>query len=620
MVSRKLLGSVVALALLAAGCSGGGGGNGNSKPEPLILEPHELSSHLPGEVDFDGRATDEEDGTLLPAALSWQVLDADGDVVGGFQGDSSTLSLLVPGDYTAKLTAEDSKGRKRSVEHPFRIANTIGEIREPNNESVLGIADPFDITGRAETVALGAELSQIIFVGIDLANDNEVFRLPVAVPAGLQTYETTVTPSLNAGRFRLHLEVTTNLPAELAEDNIRVLADAAPDVSITSPANGTHVAPGASLQFSAVVSDLGGGIPTVEWESSVAGTLSGETDFTTSSLTRAMHRVTITATDENGLTGRASVDVYVEEPGTPLFLAATGLPDDDVRALTVKSGVMPPDSIWVGTANGLARVANDTGATAATHAMGYNSDGVGPATSALCITSGECLISIAGKGVSVRDAGDTAWSTFQTGLTDISVNGIAESPVDGRLFFATAQGITETDAARANPVAHDQNALGVEISSVAVDSTGVVWAGTVQDGLVRLSLPSSAQTFDEDDGLSDNVVRAVAVDGDDNIWVGTEQGLSRLVPGTGVFTRWDGDELPDERVLSLAVNGDIIWIGTMDGAARYDTTLDLWTYFDETDLGSTRVNAVAVDPDGAVWFGMGPAQSFQGGLTRYDGP
>ena len=607
----------LALSVVVAGCSGGGNGSSNSKPEAIILEPHDTSSHFPGDVDFDGRASDEEDGLLASAALAWQILDVDGDVVGGFQGATGTISLLVAGEYTAVLTAEDSKGKKDRAEHPFKIANTIGAILEPDNEDVLGIADAFDLTGRAETVAPGVFLATMAFVGIELDSEDEVFRLPIAVPASLQVYETTVSPSLAAGRYRLRLEVTTTSLTELAEDNIRVLADAPPVVSITSPVNDTRAMPGASIQFSSIVSDPGGGTPALTWTSSVEGSLSTELAFTNSSLPRAKHLITLTAVDENGLSASASVELYIEDPAAPLFANVTGLPDPEVLSIGVKPGT--PDAVWIGTVDGISRVAADTGIIGASHTTAYNTNGVGPANAAACIASGECLFGIGGNAVSIRDAGDAAWSTFQTGLTSVEVRDVAQAPISNNLFFATSVGITQTDALRANPVAHNQNALDTGIRSVAVGADGTVWAGTEDTGLVRLTLPSSMQTLNEDNGLANDAVNSVAVDDDGDVWIGTNDGLSRYDPILGVFTSWD-NELPDPNVLSVAVDGDLVWLGTASGGARYDRVADLWTSFDATDLASRRVNAVAVDTDGSVWFGCGPAQAAVGGLTRYNGP
>ena len=600
--------------ILVAGCSGGGsGGNGNAAPDPLVIEPHEMSSHLPGEVDFEGRATDAEDGALANASLSWQVLDANGDVVGAFQGAEGTVSLLQAGEYTAVLTAEDADGKEGSVERPFRIAQTVGRLSDPDNESVIEIAAPFDLTGHAETIAPGAEIAQLLFVGTDLDSEEQVFSLPVVVPAGNTEWTETVTPSVAAGRYRLRLEVTTNLPAESAEDNIRVLADVAPVVSITSPATGTRVVPGTSIQFTATASDAGGGTPTIRWTSSVDGALSSQLSFSDDGLRRAKHRISVTATDENGLSDSDTIEIYVEDLAEPLFVDAASLPDADVRAVAVKAGT--PDAVWAGTANGLAQYAADTVAQGASHAAGYNTNGTGAANAAVCISTGECLFAISSNGVSIRDAADTGWSTFSGGaLLDDQVYDIAESPADPYLFFATAAGITRTDLARGNSVDYDQNALGNDaILAVAVAEDGIVWAGTDGSGLVRLDVSTGNQVqYDQTDGLPDDVVTSLAFDASGLLWIGTDAGVTRFDPVQSTFETFDGGIL-DDGVVDIALDGDIVWAATQAGAVRLDPATSDITTFGGADLPSASVRSVAVDGDGNVWLGT------QAGLSRYDG-
>lgn len=612
MTSFRL--ALVVASLTAAGCSGGGGGSSNSRPEPLVIEPHDSSSHLPGEVDFEGRATDDEDGILGAAALSWQILDTDGDVVGAFQGGQGTISMLVAGEYTAVLIAEDSNGKRAKYKQPFRIASTVARLSDPDNESFVGIADPFELDGFAQTVAPGVTLATMTFVGVDVASGDEVFRFPIAIPPGNDTYETTVTPSVAAGRYKLRLEVTTTSPAEAAEDNIRVFADSAPVVTITSPANDSRVAPGVSIQFSGTVTDLGGGPTMVSWTSSLAGEISDDLEFTSAGLARAKHRITLTATDENGLQDSASVEIYIEDSGAPLFVQAASLPNSDVRAVAVNPGA--PDTVWAGTANGLASYAADTVALGAAFTTAYNTNGTGIARSGRCITGGECLFGFDGQGVSIRDAGDTAWSTFDPATGNV-VHGIAESDAGPYLFFATDQGITRTDLARGNPMSFDQGALDETFLAIAADANGVVWAGTDGTGLVRLEMPSSVQVFDGDDGLAGDVVNAVAIAGDGTVWVGTDNGITRYDPIAATFTSWESSL--SDNVRSLAFDGNILWIGTEDGAARFDIGAELWTYFDQGDLPGTRVNSIAIDGDGGVWFGCG-ANGGTGGLVRYDGP
>lgn len=606
--------SLVAVsAILTAGCSGGGG-NKNAAPQPLIVTPHETSSHFPGNVDFDGRATDPEDGVLAAASMRWEIRDTAGNVVGAFSGAQQTLAFAAAGTYTVVLFATDSRGKVGVAEQTFLIGNTVGELSNPDNQSLVGIAVPFNLDGDAETRAVGVFLSTLTFIGTNIDTNAEVFRLPVAVPANTTIFSTRVTPSVPAGRYKLKLEVATTNVAEKAEDNLYVLADAAPVVNITSPASGSRVVPGTSIAFAGTATDAGGDPLTYSWTSSISGPLSTDLTFNNGALGAAKHEITLTATDPNGLTGSATIDLYIEDPSNPLFVNAASLPNPDVLSLALDGGL-----IWAGTAAGIASYDVATVVQDGLHDSGYNTNGNAPTLSAAKIASGERLFGGDGIGVSIRNALDTGWSTFDAGLTDPTVYGIAQSPVTSELWFATDAGLTQTAANRAGPVAFDQQPiLNRPIFAVAVDAAGVIWAGTDGEGLARIALPATLSNFKTNVGLADDVVNAVFIAGTD-VWVGTDDGISRLNTTTSVITTWN-DGLPSNTVRSIAVDAEgIVWAGTDNGAARFDVANERWTSFSGTDLAGRVVNAVVVDAQGAVWFGAGPGGATTGGLTRYTG-
>ncbi|MBS7458255.1 ligand-binding sensor domain-containing diguanylate cyclase [Coralloluteibacterium stylophorae] len=65
---------------------------------------------------------------------------------------------------------------------------------------------------------------------------------------------------------------------------------------------------------------------------------------------------------------------------------------------------------------------------------------------------------------------------------------------------------------------------------------GAVWIGSFSEGLVRLDRASGAtRRFTERDGLSNNVVYRIVVDGDARLWLSTNAGLTVLNPGSGVI-------------------------------------------------------------------------------------
>ena len=80
-------------------------------PESLILTPENLQRFGLGEfVQFEGIATDVEDGPLADSQLTW-TSDRQG-VIG--QGTAFNTDGLLPGLHTITLTAIDSNGMSSS--------------------------------------------------------------------------------------------------------------------------------------------------------------------------------------------------------------------------------------------------------------------------------------------------------------------------------------------------------------------------------------------------------------------------------------------------------------------------------------------------------------------------
>ena len=108
------------------------------------------------------------------------------------------------------------------------------------------------------------------------------------------------------------------------------------------------------------------------------------------------------------------------------------------------------------------------------------------------------------------------------------------------------------------------------------------------------------QNFTTENGLPDNHVYAVLVDGD-RIWAGTDNGLGLYEHGKWkVFTTKDG--LAHRAVLSLAVDkrtGDV-WAGTMGGLSRISAgRIDSYTQLN-SGLSNNIVYGVAVEGEN-VW-------------------
>ncbi len=79
----------------------------------------------------------------------------------------------------------------------------------------------------------------------------------------------------------------------------------------------------------------------------------------------------------------------------------------------------------------------------------------------------------------------------------------------------------------------------------------------------------------------DGKVAALALDGRDNIWVGTNRNGAGVVPSIGGIKIWNGEDwfeysplnapLPSNQITSITASGSRVWIGTLaDGIAVYD--------------------------------------------------
>ena len=102
-----------------------------------------------------------------------------------------------------------------------------------------------------------------------------------------------------------------------------------PSVSITSPANGSSFAQGASVSFTGTATDTQDGTLTssLSWSSSINGSIGSGGSFSTTGLSAGTHTITASVTDTGSLTGSASISVTITAGVTALTngVAVTGL-------------------------------------------------------------------------------------------------------------------------------------------------------------------------------------------------------------------------------------------------------------------------------------------------------
>jgi len=140
------------------------------------------------------------------------------------------------------------------------------------------------------------------------------------------------------------------------------------------------------------------------------------------------------------------------------------------------------------------------------------------------------------------------------------------------------------------------------VRAVHEDRSGRLWLGS-SDGLARRE-SQWWKRFTTADGLSADVVQALADDAEGNLWVGTVGGgLNRLRDDQfTIYRKTDG--LPSDEISALLPDNDgTLWIGTFgSGLARFQK--GRWTRYTTRDgLVSNSVTYLIEDDEGSLWIG-----------------
>jgi ligand-binding sensor domain-containing protein len=116
------------------------------------------------------------------------------------------------------------------------------------------------------------------------------------------------------------------------------------------------------------------------------------------------------------------------------------------------------------------------------------------------------------------------------------------------------------------------------------------------------------------DGLANNNIHAIAIDASDDIWIGTDYGVSKFDGANWTnYTAFGGSQ-----VLAITIDKEgVKWFGT-NGEGIVSLNGTNWNYYknDEGFLNcnvSNIITSIAIDPIGNKWFGT------ISGVAKYDG-
>jgi ligand-binding sensor domain-containing protein/serine phosphatase RsbU (regulator of sigma subunit) len=171
--------------------------------------------------------------------------------------------------------------------------------------------------------------------------------------------------------------------------------------------------------------------------------------------------------------------------------------------------------------------------------------------------------------------------TVAEGLSDNKINCVAIDK-NGLLWCGTANGLSIFDG----KIFYNytvKNGLSDNIcNDIAFDDKGVVWIATefgVTSAVLDKSYNFSTRKYTMKDGLGSNTIFSILVDGRQQVWIGHNRGVDRLDPRTKSiknYTSLDGF-LPVENLLG-AIDIDKennIWFGTVEGLVKYNPSNEI---------------------------------------------
>jgi diguanylate cyclase (GGDEF)-like protein len=224
---------------------------------------------------------------------------------------------------------------------------------------------------------------------------------------------------------------------------------------------------------------------------------------------------------------------------------ADGLPDDGISALSRAPG----GGLWIGTRRGLARWTGER--VEPVSGLGLPSELV---RSVLEDAEGILWVGTT-RGLARRLPGRTSFEL----VADVGDREISSLLSDraGALWISSTSGMLRLASGRVETLP----GRTVISNGLAEDADGSIWFGTATDGLHRVGR-GNVVVISKDEGLSSDVVWAVAPGNGGSVWIAGEGGLDRTT-GVGVPTPVQRDATRGINLTALLEDrsGDL-WVGT----------------------------------------------------------
>lgn len=214
--------------------------------------------------------------------------------------------------------------------------------------------------------------------------------------------------------------------------------------------------------------------------------------------------------------------------------------------------------------------------------------------------------------------------------TGIVIHNIIEDP-EGNLLIGTDKGLYVyssdlVELKRYTHVPNDRNSIPTDrVSALYYDSKGQLWIGLFQEGVCKYNLQQDNFTrYSEADGLNSNTIRCFEEDKEENLLVGTFDGLNMYDPSTDKFVNAYSNSLrnshfPGTNFSIYDVHCDragTVWIGTYSGGISYYNPTCQRFHFHDPGMQGQKIYGIVgpiVEHSEGLWIG-----TEGGGLLFYN--
>ena len=242
-----------------------------------------------------------------------------------------------------------------------------------------------------------------------------------------------------------------------------------------------------------------------------------------------------------------------------------------------------------------------------------------PRSGAYCLledSRGFLWVGTEGRGLARFDGRVFKTYTTSNGLSSNTIRCLFED-ADGNIWLGTdGSGLDRFDGSQFQHFNTENGLSSNYVRSILQDDGGSIWVGTFGGGINRLSFGGDSlqvSVFDESSGLPNDRVRAALKTSDGTLWFGTDKGLCRTENGADWQCFSEKDGLLSSQVLVLYEDAlQNLWVGTQLGVSVLEGS-GFTSYTSEDGLIHDRVRAITQDHLGNMWFGT------QAGVTRFDG-